>query len=117
MTKVDIIKALQENQALEMEQDGFARYYIHIDENGNLVPFVGNAEITISTPAAYVDKLWNDCVERASAETEDEQTVKEIACDEFWGTVYDLETEDNADFMEVVDDLYEQALEAIKSLD
>ncbi|HIR46278.1 MAG TPA: hypothetical protein IAB89_01270, partial [Candidatus Caccousia avicola] len=53
MTKVDIIKALQENQALEMEQDGSAWYYIHIDENGNLVPFVGDAEITISAPAAY----------------------------------------------------------------
>lgn len=111
-----IVQALRDNQSLEIEQDGTAWYYLHLTSDGEIASTVYDADITLSTPARYVDALWEKLFEEAKEKVEDEEMAREIACDNFWSQVYDLETEDNPDFMEIVNDLCEQANQALDEM-
>ena len=88
-----IVQALRDNQSLEIEQDGTAWYYLHLTSDGEIASTVYDADITLSTPARYVDALWEKLFEEAKEKVEDEEMAREIACDNFWSQVYDLETE------------------------
>lgn len=111
-----IVQALRDNQSLEIEQDGTAWYYLHLTSDGEIASTVYDADITLSTPARYVDALREKLFEEAKEKVEDEEMAREIACDNFWSQVYDLETEDNPDFMEIVNDLCEQANQALDEM-
>lgn len=116
ITRERIVQALRDNQSLEIEQDGTAWYYLHFTSDGEIVSTVYKADITISAPARYVDELWNTLFAEAKEKVENEEMARQIACDNFWSKVYALETEDNPDFMEIVDDLCEQANQALDEM-
>lgn len=108
------MQALRDNQSLEIEQDGTARYYLHLTSDGEVVSTVYAADITVSAPAHHVDELWSNLFADAKKKVENEEVARQIACDSFWSMVYVLETEDNPEFMEVADDLCEQANQALE---
>lgn len=103
-TANEVFEALVNNQSLEAGSDGSWCYYLHIDENGNFVSDKDDAEETFVSEARYVKEYSDELDE----EYEDD---RDMATDVFWENVYDFESKDNEDFMEVVEDLTEQVNE------
>lgn len=83
-TKEEIAQQLMDQPAIEFEFTGHAFYYIHIAEDGTLLPYINGAAETFMSRAAYA---------------EDMEDIDDI---------YDCEGFDNADFMEVAEDLANQ---------
>lgn len=85
-TLQEIMEVLKENQSLDFDYDGTPYYWVHLDEEGNLVESISRAEISFS--AQYDEPIEDDS--------------------------YDWETEKNPKFVEVAQDLLEQVNEYLK---
>lgn len=103
-TVEEVFEALTNSDSLEAWGDGSWHYYLHIDEDGNFVSNKDNAVETFVSEARYVKEYSDELDE----EYEDD---RDMATDVFWENVYDFESKDNEDFMEVVEDLTEQVNE------
>lgn len=105
-TREDIIREIKKNQSLDNGYGSGWAYYLHHDGE-KFVPCAGDGIKTFCWPAQYIDDLSAEC---DASHPDDEQAAQ----DEFWGSVYDLETEDNADFVEVADGLRDEVNEWIE---
>lgn len=90
MTKDDLIAYLSDEYQTRVEPDAIGNiiYYVHIDDDGNLVDFCTNDNITLTSRLCGVDDLPGN--------------------HENMQPVYDKETMDDPDFAGVVDDLWTQ---------
>lgn len=104
-TTEEVFEALiNDSLSLEAGSDGSWCYYLHIDENGNFVSDKDDAVETFVARARYIEEYSDEL----DQEYEDD---RDMATDVFWENVYDFESKDNEDFMEVVEDLTEQVNE------
>lgn len=104
-TANEVFEALiNDSLSLEGGSDGSWCYYLHIDENGKFVSDKDDAVGTFVARARYIEEYSDEL----DQEYEDD---RDMATDVFWENVYDFESKDNADFMEVVEDLTEQVNE------
>ena len=96
LTKQEVMNALIENISSEPDYDGAIEYFLHIKDNGEILASFDKADITFSTylgPEAYEEQLQED----------PEYDFRE-----------DIEVKDNEYFLEVVEDLTNQANEYLK---
>lgn len=91
LTKEQVMNALIENMSSEPDETGAIEYFLHITDNGEILPSFDKADETFSTyldPEAYEEQLQED----------PEYDFRE-----------DIEVEGNKYFLEVVEDLTNQA--------
>lgn len=94
ITKKDIAEALADNQSLEFDYDGTARYYLHMTDDQEILPNKYEADITFDEPIG---------------------THKFDKCDDPW-YIYREESLRYKWFREVVDDLYKQVVDHFEKL-
>ncbi|MBM0046754.1 hypothetical protein JNO63_06575 [Anaerococcus sp. mt242] len=96
LTKEEVMNALIENMSSEPDYDGAIEYFLHIKDNGEIVSDINNADESFSTylnPEAYEEKAQED----------PEYDFRD-----------DIEMEDNKYFIEVVEELTNQANEYLR---
>ena len=96
LTKKQVMNALIENMSSEPDETGAIEYFLDITDNGEILTSFDKADETFSTyldPEAYEKKLQED----------PEYDFR-----------YDVEVEDNKYFLEVVENLTNQANEYLK---
>ena len=100
-TTTEIMDAIKNaDLSLDTDNAGGWGYYLHHDGE-KFVPRCGNDIETFFEPAPYIDELSAQC-------TENHPGDESAASDEFWDKVYALESEDNDDFMAVVEGMTDQ---------
>ena len=96
LTRQDVMNALIENISSEPDYNGAIEYFLHIKDNGEIVSDISAADESFSTyldPDAYKEKLQEN----------PEYDFRE-----------DVEVETNEYFLEVVEDLTNQANNYLK---
>lgn len=96
LTREQVMNALMENMSSEPDDFGNIEYFLHIKDNGEIVSDLSKADESFSTildSEAYQEKLKED----------PEYDYRD-----------DVEVEDNKYFMEIVEELTNQANEYLK---
>lgn len=100
-TTTEIMEAIKNAElSLDTDNAGNWGYYLHHDGE-KFVPRCGSGIETFFEPAPYIDALSAECND---SHPDDENAAN----DEFWNKVYALESEDNDDFMAVVEGMTDQ---------
>ena len=121
-TAKEVAEHLIECQSMECESDGTHRYYLHYAD-GELLGSYEGASFTTSVDARYLDDMWEEAIDRAKKELDgldwnvynDRMDIVDRAREYFEGKggIWDKESLDDPDFMEVAQELADEVNEFI----
>lgn len=116
-TAKEIAEHLMECQSMECESDGTHRYYLHYAD-GELLDGYEGASFTTNVDARYLDEMWEEAIDRAKKELDDRDWddyndrmhIVDRAREYFEGKggIWDKESLDDPDFMEVAQELADE---------
>ena len=121
-TAKEIAEYLIDRQSMECESDGTHCYYLHYAD-GELLDSYEGASFTTSVDARYLDEMWEEAIDRAKKELDgldwddynDRMYIVDRAREYFEGEggIWDKESLDDPDFMEVAQELADELNEWI----
>ena len=121
-TAQEIAEHLINSQSMECESDGTHRYYLHYAD-GELLDSYEGASFSTNVVARYLDEMWEDAIERAKKELgsldwndyNDRMDIVDRAREYFEGEggIWDKESFDDPDFMEIAQELADELNEWI----
>ncbi len=116
-TAKEIAAYLIDTPSLEIESDGTHYYYLHYAD-GELLSGYDGASFSTHVNARYLDDLWEKALEKAKSELDgldwddynDRMDISDRAREYFEGEggVWDKESLDDPDFMEVAQELADE---------
>lgn len=116
-TAKEIAEHLINTNSWEVESDGTHHYYLHYAD-GELLDGYEGASFSAHVNARYLDDLWEEALEKAKRELEgldwedynDRMDIVDRAREYFEGEggVWDKESLDDPDFMEVAQELADE---------
>ena len=116
-TAKEIAEHLINTASLEVESDGAHHYYLHYADGKLLDSYVG-ATFSTHVNARYLDDMWEEALEKAKSEFDgldwndynDQWKITDQAREYFEGEggVWDKESLDDPDFMEIAQELADE---------
>ena len=113
-TAKEIAEHLIDAPSLEVESDGTHHYYLHYADGDLLNGYTG-ASFSTHVNARYLDDMWKEALEKAKSEYDgldwddynDRMDISDRAREYFEGEggVWDKESLDDPDFMEIAQEL------------
>lgn len=122
-TAKEIAEHLINTNSMEVESDGTHRYYLHYAD-GELLNGCEGADFSTHVDARYLDDLWEESLDKAKKELDgldwddysDRMDIVDRAREYFEGEggVWDKESIDDPDFMEIAQELADDLNEWIE---
>lgn len=116
-TAKEIAEQLINTASLEVESDGTHHYYLHYAD-GKLLNSYEGASFSTHVNARYLDDLWEEALEKAKSELDgldlddynERMDIVDRAREYFEGEggVWDKESLDDPDFMEIAQELADE---------